>query len=211
MSIVRYLVITDLQYNSQNAEVPMWPKQPGPTVVSLSSNDVSHIYLHNSNRVPQCQWYRSQGRLHQDKVRGFLQSKRPRKVSRMTNSIQAQFSLNSVSIQALFSLNSVSIQIPSLGSLSFLLTKSAVIQGQAPKWDHSEAELAELWIMCKKDLEMQGPTLPRSLVHDCLGGRLVSQRGKCPRSTWRSMGWSIVRYSHNVIDGQWVLCSSTDR
>ena len=27
------LVITDLQYKSQNAEVPMGPKQPGPTVV----------------------------------------------------------------------------------------------------------------------------------------------------------------------------------
>ena len=34
-SIVFYLVITDLQYNSQNAEVPMGPKPPGPTVSIL--------------------------------------------------------------------------------------------------------------------------------------------------------------------------------
>ena len=31
-SMVFYLVITDFQYNSQNAEVPLGPKQPGPTV-----------------------------------------------------------------------------------------------------------------------------------------------------------------------------------
>ena len=40
------LGITALQYNSQNGEVPMGPKQPGPTVVIEIAEEKEGGYLH---------------------------------------------------------------------------------------------------------------------------------------------------------------------
>ena len=42
--MVFYPVITVLQFNSQNAEVPIEPKQPGPTVYALGRSGDKCIY-----------------------------------------------------------------------------------------------------------------------------------------------------------------------
>ena len=51
-SMVFYLDITELQYNSQSAKLPMGPKHPGPTVVT-------NLFLVLS---PLCRWRANQMR-----------------------------------------------------------------------------------------------------------------------------------------------------